>query len=361
VKHRSKGEGTVYQRSDGLWVAQLTLPNHKRITKYAKSQREVRDWLFLKRKELAEGTYANDERMTVNVFIDKWFELVKPRLRTSTQTVHEVMIRLHIKPAIGYIRLSQLTPVTLQHLYADKLKEGLSNRSVKYIHSIIHQMLAQALKWGLVTRNVSDAVDAPVPARKPIEPLTQPQVQSLLEVLKDDRLYCYYLVLLGCGLRRGEALALTWDCVDLDNGLVFVKKSLNAVKGKGLVVSEPKSSSAIRIVAMPEFVKDALSNKEKVVESSYVFCTSKGTPFSPRNINRHFKKVLQKANLPQTIRLHDLRHTFVSYMLFQDVPVKDVQVIAGHADFSTTKEIYGHLMPGAQKEAAKKMDSLFNA
>jgi integrase len=361
AKRRSKGEGTVYQRPDGLWVAQITLPDKRRITKYAKSQREVRDWLFLKRKELAEGTFANDERMTVNVFIDKWFELVKPRLRISTQTVHEVMIRLHIKPTIGYIRLSQLTPVTLQHLYADKLKEGLSNRSVKYIHTIIHQMLSQALKWGLVNRNVSEAVDAPIPIQKPVEPLTQTQVQRLLGALKDDRLYSFYVVALGCGLRRGELLALTWDCVDLDNGLLYVKKSLQAQKGKGLVSGEPKSPSSRRTIAMPDFVKNALASKEKVVESPYVFCTSKGTPFSPRNIVRHFKSVLKKANLPQTIRLHDLRHTFVSYMLSQNVPVKDVQVIAGHADFSTTMDIYGHLMPGAQKEAAKKMDGLFNA
>jgi len=362
AKRRSKGEGTVYQRPDNLWVAQITLPDHKRITKYGKSQKEVREWLLLKRKELSDGVMANDERLTVSIFLDKWYEdIAKPRLRPSTQTVHEVMIRLHIKPQIGYIRLSQLTPVHLQNLYTEKLKEGLSNRSVKYIHTIIHQMLGQALKWGLVKRNVSEAVDAPIPNSKPIEPLTQAQVQSLLEALKDDRLYSFYVVALGCGLRRGELLALTWDSVDLDNGLLYVKKSLQAQKGKGLVSGEPKSPSSRRTIAMPDFVKNALATKEKVVESPYVFCTSNGTPFGPRNIVRHFKKTLKKANLPQTIRLHDLRHTFVSYMLSQNVPVKDVQVIAGHADFSTTMDIYGHLMPGAQKEAAKKMDGLFNA
>jgi len=167
--------------------------------------------------------------------------------------------------------------------------------------------------------------------------------------------------MLGCGLRRGEALALTWDSLDLENGTLYVKQSLQQLTGQGLVVSTPKSESSRRVVIMPEFVKKALvEHKEKqTVKSEFVFCTSNGTPFSPRNIVRHFKKTLRIAGLPDTIRLHDLRHTFVSFMLAQNVPPKDVQAIAGHASFKTTMDIYGHLMPGAQREAAKKMDKLF--
>jgi integrase len=360
AKRRSKGEGTIYQRPDGLWVAQITLPEGKRRTKYSKDQKTVREWLLLKRKELSDGTLTDPTKITVGGFLNRWFETVKPRLRTSTQVIHEVMIRKHIKPEIGYIKLTHLSALHLQNLYTLKLKT-LSKRSVKYIHTIIHQMLDQARKWTLVIHNVSDAVDSPTPDKKPVEPLTRTQVKHLLGVLKDDRLYAYYVILLGCGLRRGEGLALTWDCIDLDTGTITVKKSLQQVKGEGLVVGEPKSRSAYRIVAMPNFVVEALIDQKKVVESPYVFCTSNGTPFSPRNIDRHFKKKLEEAGLPNSIRLHDLRHTFVSFMLSQNVPPKDVQVIAGHADFSTTMDIYGHLMPGARKEAAQKMDKLFNA
>jgi integrase len=359
-KRRSKGEGTIYQRPDGLWVAQITLPEGKRRTKYSRDQKTAREWLLLKRKELSDGTLTDPTKITVNKFIDKWFEVVKPRLRISTQVVHEVMIRKHIKPEIGYIRLTQLNAIHLQNLYTLKLKT-LSKRSVKYIHTIIHQMLDQAVRWNIIVRNVSNSVSSPPPDKKPVEPLTQGQVQQLLATLQNDRLYAYYVILLGCGLRRGEGLALTWDCVDLDAGTITVKKSLQQLKGKGLVVGEPKSRSAYRIVSIPNFVIEVLVNQKKVVESPYVFCTSKGTPFSPRNIDRHFKRKLKEAELPTSIRLHDLRHTFVSFMLSQNVPPKDVQVIAGHADFSTTMDIYGHLMPGARKEAAQKMDKLFNA
>jgi len=186
-------------------------------------------------------------------------------------------------------------------------------------------------------------------------------VNILLNHIKDDRLFALYVVYLGLGLRRGEALALQWDCVNFDSGFVLVKRSLQNIKGKGIVVSEPKSKSSHRIVAMPEFVQHTLQRHKEmqIVESDFVFCTSKGTPFSPRNIVKYFKKALREAGLPTTIRIHDLRHTFVSYMLSQNVPPKDVQMIAGHADFSTTMDIYGHLMPGAQEAAAKKMDELF--
>ena len=111
TKRRSKGEGTIYQRPDGLWVAQITLPEGKRRTKYSKDQKAAREWLLQKRKELSEGTLTDPTKITVSDFLDKWFEdVAKPKLRTSTLVVHEVMIRLHIKPAVGHIRLTQLSP-----------------------------------------------------------------------------------------------------------------------------------------------------------------------------------------------------------------------------------------------------------
>ncbi len=362
TKRRSHGEGSIYQRKDGLWVGQIKLVDGRRKFKYTKTQREAREWLQKEQHALSEGIFIVNEKTTVNEFIDRWFEdIAKPSLRPSTIVSHESIIRVHIKPAIGLLRLIQLTPVHLQNLYSKKLKSGLSKRTVKYIHTLMHQCLTQALKWGLVTRNVAEAVETPKPDKKAVRPLTQEQVGKLVEILREDRLLPLYVVYLGCGLRRGEALALTTDCIDWENGLIRVNKTIQAITGKGLVMGEPKSESSRRSIAMPEFVRQTLAEHlaHQRIESEYVFCTSKGTPFSPRNIVRHFKKVLKQADLPQTTSIHDLRHTFVSFLLSQNVPPKDVQVIAGHADFSTTMNIYGHLMPGAQKEAAKKMDRLF--
>jgi integrase len=127
------------------------------------------------------------------------------------------------------------------------------------------------------------------------------------------------------------------------------------------VVGEPKGDRSRRKVALPDFTRRVLAEHlaTRKVQSQYVFCTSKGTPFSPRNVLRHFKVILERAGLPTTIHIHHLRHTFVSYQLAAGTPASDVQKIAGHASFSTTVDIYGHLMDGAHRESAKKMDALF--
>jgi integrase len=342
AKRRAHGEGSIYQRKDGLWVAQILHPSGRRKYKYAQTQKDAKEWLQKEQRAIFDGLVVVDEKVLFGDFIDRWFEdVAKPMLRPATITVHESVIRLHIKPEIGNIRLTQLSPAHLQNLYSQKLKSGLSKRTVKYIHTVIHRSLNQALKWGLVARNIAEAVEVPKPDKKAVEPLTPLQVAKLLDTLKGDRLYPFYVTALGCGLRRGELLALTWDCIDWDQGLIRVKKTLQAFTGKGLVIGEPKSDSSRRVVAMPEFVQKTLADLlvHRSVVSDYVFCTSHGTPFGPRNIVRHFKAILKKAGLPSTIRLHDLRHTFVSLMLSQNVPPKDVQVMAGHADCSTTMNL----------------------
>ena len=361
---RARGEGTIYfMEKRNLWVGQLTLPDGKRRTKYAKTQKAVKDWLLVQRKSIAEGILIDDQKITIKEFVHRWLDDVAVhRLRTSTFITDQRIVRNHIDPTIGHLRLTELKPAHLQNLYSEKLKSGLSKRTVRYIHTIIHQSLDQALKWGLVARNVADAAETPTPDQRPVVPLTKEQVGRLLEVLKGDRLYPLYVVFIGCGLRRGEALALTVDCIDFEENVIYVRKTIQSITGHGLVLSEPKTVRSRRAVAMPDFVKNVLKDhlEHRTVESEFVFCTSVGTPFLPRNIMRYFKRTLKQAGLPDSIRIHDLRHTFVSLLLSKNTPPKDVQEIVGHASFSTTVDIYGHLMPGAIHEAAKKMDDFFD-
>jgi integrase len=362
MKRRLKGDGSIYRNRKGLWVAQFELPNGKRKYKYAHTQKEGRYWLDDQRKAFREGTLVTDDKTTIKEFIARWVEEVcRHNHRLSTLSTNESILKRHIYPALGDIRLSQLNPPHLQALYSQKLDEGLSKRTVRYIHTLIHRALDQALKWGLVARNVAEAVQSPIPDKHEAEPLTQAQVTRILEALQGDRLYPFYVLLLSTGLRKGEALALTTDNLNLQEGVVVVKKTLNFIRGKGLVVGDPKSKRSRRVIALPDFAREVLARHlaERSVSSAYVFCTSNGTPFGPRNIMRHFKRVLRKAGLPETIRVHDLRHTFVSFMLAENVPASDVQKIAGHASFSTTVDIYGHLMNGAQREAARKINKLF--
>lgn len=361
-KRRSRGEGSIfYYEKKGLWVAEITI-NGKTRRKYEKSQKEARAWLLEMRKQAAGGMVVDDRKLTVSQFIDRWFDdVAKPALRPATIQAHESIIRNHIKPEIGDIRLSELTPLQLQALCSQKLKDGLSNRTVKYIRTIMHQALDTALEWGLVARNVADSVKTPALEKKPFVPLTKEEVWKLLDILQNDRLFPLYVLFLGCGLRRGEALALTWDCIDFEKCTIHVRKTLQLITGQGLVVGEPKSESSRRSVAMPDFVLATLHShfEKRNPGSEYVFVTSKGTPFIPRNIVRHFKATIKKAGLPDKTRIHDLRHFFVSWLLSKNTPPKDVQAIVGHAQFSTTVDIYGHMMPEANKNAADKMNGLF--
>jgi integrase len=362
-KRRSRGEGNIRFRSDkNLWVAEFTYAPGKKKSKYGKSQKAVRDWLEAQKRLARDGLLVAHDKVTFGEFLKRWFdEVARHNLRASTLASHESVMRRHILPTLGDVQLGQLAPAHIQSLYSQKLDEGLAKKTVKYIHTIIHQALAQALKWCLVVRNVSEAVELPSGRQHRVDALTKAQISQLLRALEGDRLFPFYVLLISTGLRKGEALALTLDCVNLEEGIITVNKTLNFISGKGLVIGEPKSDRSRRKVALPDFTRRVLTEHlaTRKTQSQYVFCTSKGTPFGPRNMLRHFKAVLQRAGLPGTVRIHDLRHTFVSYQLAAGTPASDVQKIAGHASFSTTVDIYGHLMDGAHRESAKKMDALF--
>jgi integrase len=363
TKRRGNNEGSIIYREDKkLWQGHFSLPNGKRKYKYGKTQKEVRVWIDEQRKLQNEGRLVLDDKATFGEFLKKWFEEVaKHNLRPTTLISHESLMRRHILPTLGGIKLTDLKPAHIQTLYSQKLEEGFAKKTVKYIHNIIHQALVHALKQGMVTRNVSEAVQLPSASKHRVDALSRAQVGLLLTALEGDRLYPYYVLLLSTGLRKGEGLALTLDDLDLEAATIRVNKTLNFIIGKGLVVGETKSERSRRKVALPEFAVEVLRRHlaGRDVQSQYVFATSAGTPFSPRNALRHFKKVLKKAGLPEKTRIHDLRHTFVTHMLAFGVPPKDVQEIVGHASFGTTMDIYGHLLDGAHAQAAKKMNQLF--
>lgn len=363
MRRRSSGEGSLFFREDKkLWVGQITLLDGKKLTKYFKTQKEAKDWVLSQRSAYKNGVLVSASQVTVGEFLEKWMqEVIKYQVRESTFDTEQYIIRKHILPNIGPVKLSKLTPSHLQNLLAKKSEEGYSRRTVKYIHTILNQMLSQAKKWGLVGVNIAEVVSCPKVEKKQVEPLTQQEVNNFLAILKNDPLYPLYVLFLSTGLRRGEALGLKWENVDLVNGVISIKGIITTVKGK-TVWGEPKTAASRRIVSLPEYTKSVLIDHQlrQTVESEFVFCTSKGTPYSPSNILKHFKRTAKQANLPPKTTIHSLRHFFTSYALSQNVPVRDVQAILGHTDAKFTLSVYAHLMEGAQAEAAKKINKLFD-
>jgi integrase len=357
TRRRSNHEGSIFfDKSKKLWTAEILIDGKKK-RKTNKRQEVVREWLLDTRKSIQTGVYIKDDKITLADFLDRYIEDVAIHtLKPKTIESYQYLIESHIKPEIGNLKLIQIRPDHLQTLYSRKLEAGLSKRTVQYIHAVIRRSLNFAVKWGLIVRNPTDAVSAPRPPRIPPETLTVAEINTFLVVVRNHQYFPIYCIAIGCGLREGEILGLRKQDVDLENEVLQVRQTVVSVHGK-LSFGEPKSEASRRPVAMPDFVVDALREHFKKAED-LLFATRSGKPISPRNILRHFHASLAKAGLPR-VKFHSLRHTFVSLLLAKNVPPKDVQVIAGHSTFGITVDLYGHIMAGAHKEAAKKLEGIF--
>lgn len=361
VGKRPAGEGSIYFKEEKqLWVAQVTLPTGKRKTKYGKTQREVKAWLQAQREAVSKGIYTESDHMTLSAFLEQYMAGQVNSLRPKTIDSYNYLIEKHINPEIGNIKLSQLRPDHLQSLYTKKVTEsGLSKRTVQYIHAVLHKSLNQALRWNLVSRNVSDLVDPPSPEKKTPDVLNIEQTKKFMERVIGHRWELIYLIAIGGGLREGEILALSVQDIDIDKGVVYVSKALQYLPGRGLVVSEPKTATAKRNVPLPDFTLiplkeylDSLKGNQK-----FLFETSNGTPISPRNLLRHYHSILEDLGFPK-MPFHNLRHLSASIALMAGVNPKTVQQRLGHSTVSLTLNTYSHLLPGVEDEAARKMNEV---
>ncbi len=371
-KRRASGEGTIFfSEKENLWVADVSLPDGKRKRKRSKSQKVVKGWLLTQRDAIRDGTVIEKDQIRVGEFIDRYMtDVAEHTLRPKTLEAYNYLIRMHIKPEIGDIRLTQLRPENLQSLYSKKLNSGLSHRTVQFIHSVIHKALEHAGRWGLVVRNVADLVDPPSVKRKARPTFTVEELNKFLDSVKGHRWEPIYLLAAGTGLREGELLGLRWQDVSLETGIIQIQQAVQYLVGKGLVFTEPKSETSRRPVVLPNFAIEALKQQREYQghskqsangqwqETGLVFTTSNGTPISPRNLIRHFKNCLEKSGLPD-IRFHDFsRHTHASLLLAAGVHPKIVQERLGHSQISLTMDTYSHTIPSMQTEAASKIGTL---
>jgi len=332
AKRRGNGEGTISKRKNGTWCAVATVgrkPDGKLKRKYfyGRTRQEVADKLTKALGDLRQGTFIDDTSITIEKWFKTWLEEYKqPKLRPTTFESYRIMVDHHIIPAVGHTRLKDLRPEHLQHLYNEKLKTGLSSRTVRYIHTVIHAALKQALKNQLVYRNVSEATELPADNKKEARALTAEEMDKFLNILEGNRLKAAFVTLLGSGLRRGELLALKWKNIDLKEGVIHVKENLTWLPKKGIVFQSPKTEKSKRSVPLPDNVlielkkhkkaqaAEKLSAGEGYQDSGMVFCTEVGTPIIPRNFERKYKALLKKAGLTG-IKLHSLRHTYATRLL----------------------------------------------
>ncbi|MCW5829294.1 MAG: site-specific integrase [Deltaproteobacteria bacterium] len=368
-RRRGKGEGSIVERRPGQWLAVLTVgidANGRRRRKYVygTTKKAVQDKLLALRSDAARGLIVATDRMTIAEFLRRWLkDSAKLRLRPTSYDRFEWFVEKQILPRIGGVQLTALTPAHVQALYASMIRDKKSARACQHVHVILHSALNEALRWGLVSRNVCDAVRRPRHVSKPIQPLDKEQVQKFLKHTRGKRLEALMILALTTGLRQGELLALDWKDLDLAAGTVSVRKTLVEIKGE-FSIGEPKTAQSNRQVRLPEIAVQVLKvHKEKMLAegniSAPVFCDSDGGYIRKSNLlRRDFRGILKAAKLPM-IRFHDLRHTFATLSIAEGVPIKVIQEALGHSSVTLTLGTYSHVLPSMQEEAVTKLNRLF--
>jgi len=367
-KKRAQGEGSVYKRKDGLWVAQVTIQG-KHVSKYFKMQSEARIWLQSTRTQIQDGLTLAGAQTFLKDFLEHWLKSYASSVRPNTIRSYAGVIQYHILPALGNIKLKDLSIDRIQMFYNNETENGTSPRMVQYIHSVLRRSLNFALRWGLLVRNPALGAIRPKLLKTEMKTLNGDQVRVFLSAAKGTRNEALFWIAVSTGLREGEILGLKWSDLDWKTKRLQVKRQLQRLKGEGLVLTEPKSAAGKRLIILSSATLTVLQKhlnlqqEEKMFagenwqENDLIFPSTLGTPLDPSNMSKDFKDTLKMARLPN-IRFHDLRHTAASLMLLQGIHPKIVQERLGHSDISLTLNTYSHVIPTMQEEAAEKMDEI---
>lgn len=369
-----------------------------------KAEKAARLWEAETRRQVEAAAYVPPTRQTVAEFLDEWLEKdAKPNVKARTYERYQEIVNVHLKPALGATRLDRLTPAAIAGLLVEKREAGLSGRTCLHIYRVLHRALNVAVTWGLVGRNVCDAVRPPKADEEAPVGLSADQVEALLEAARTveetrpdgtverrpHRLYPLFLTAVHTGMRQGELLALRWEDVDLDAGVALVRRALEK-PGKQPVFTTPKNHKP-RVVPLAPEVVEALKQLrvEQEIERAFfgkdyedyalVFAQPNGRPLDGHSLTRwHLKRLVKKVNdrakaleekakaegvalaqrpvrLPENLRFHDLRHTFVSRALQAGANPRAVSEIAGHHDPGFTLRRYAHALPQDTKEAVQRL------
>jgi len=366
--------GSIRKRGDRSWELTIDLGRDaggRRRRKFvnlkgtkAQAQQKLRELLT----SLDKGISLDTSKVSLGEFLERWLHEYA-ETNTSPRTVmgYQEKVRNHLMPHLGAIPLAKLTPQHIQSRYSEMLDNGLSPRTVLHVHRILREALKHAVKWGLLIRNVCDAVDPPKPQRKEMAVLDGVDIQRFLDVAASARYGSVFFLALYTGMRRSELLGLRWTAVDLSAKTISVKETLQRIQGKGLMVLQPKTARSRRLVSLPPSAVALLGGlkvKQRELrvtlgidwsESDYVFSQADGRPFFPEKVSQAFASVIKDAGLPH-IRLHDLRHTHATMMMQQGVNPKIVSERLGHASVVITLDTYSHVLPGIQEEAALRFE-----
>lgn len=373
------GSGTIRQRKDGTWEARYTVGRdpgtgrQKQKSVYGKTKAEVAQKLRRATAELDAGTYMEPSRMTVGAWLDVWHREYLGSVKASTAAQYEYLLRVRIKPAIGAVKLSALTAPMIQHMYNDAGKSGLSPKSVRNLHGVMHKALNQAVKLGYIRANPCAACELPRVEKKEMQTIPPERIGEFMAAIRQDAYATVYYVDLFTGLRQGEILGLTWDCVDFTRGTLTISRQLQKERGPGgqcRLVS--LKNDRTRILTPAPSVMDLLRSVQRQQKENrlkagsawsnpmnLVFTGPLGGHLSSVTVYNHFKRIAQALGFPQ-VRFHDMRHTFATLSLQNGDDIKTVSENLGHATTAFTLDVYGHVTEQMRKESASRMQAFID-
>ena len=335
-----------------------------------KSKKVVAQKLRAAMADLDAGTYKAPCKMTVAQWLDIWVAEYLNSVKPLTKHNYNKQVQKHFKPALGAVRLDALDTHTIQRFYNSLSASGLSPKTVKNLHGILHCALQQAIACDYLSRNPADACKLPKVTKPEIKPLEPVEIARLLKEAEQDDYCNLFIVAMFTGMRQGELLGLAWECVDFKSGIITVKQQLQCKDGN-YFLETPKSGKNRTILPAP-IVMDALRNQlqrqqieqeqaGKMWDNQFnlVFTDALGKYLVRRTVVKHFKKISQRAGISDDARFHDLRHSFAVSSLYAGDDIKTVQANLGHATAQFTLDVYGHVTQKMRQESANRMQKFY--
>lgn len=335
-----------------------------------KTQREVREKMAAATVSVDSGSYHDPVKTTVSAWMDSWAEAYLEDVKPLTVASYKATIKNHINPALGAVHLGQLQPHDIQ-LFYNRLSKDHSAKTVRNVHGVLHRALQQAVKNGMLPINPSAACTVPRREKPEIKPLTDAQMNDLLSAIQGDTYEDHLTVCLFTGLREGELLGLTWDCINLDTGVVTIKQQLQRERKKGSRhYLAPTKNSKPRTITVAPFVLRILK-RQKVKQAqqrllagpmwepaipNLVWTGPRGQNVDPTVLYKHLKAAARAIGRPD-LRVHDLRHSYAVTALRAGDDIKTVQETLGHATAAFTLDVYGHVTEDMKKESAARMEN----
>jgi integrase len=368
----ANGEGSVYQRKDGRWVAAAYLPvvtgGRRRVSVYGKTRQEARAKLRELLDRAERNIPATPANLTVAAYLAEWLAHIRRHVRPSTYVGYETNVRLHLVPRIGKMKVARLAVRDVRLLVDGMRNDGHKARVVQHVHATLRAALEHAYREEIVPRNVAKPVRVEQPRpEKPREPLTADEAMHLLKDVADHRHAALWTLMVMLGLRRSEACGLRWEHVDFEARTVRIAQTVQRVDGK-LRELPTKTRRSNRTVPLPPRCLYALAEHHRRLQEAYgdgpgkpwrpvgyVFGTPWGTPLEPRNLTRMWVKLCQDLSV-RTVPLHALRHTCVSLLLALGVHPRVVMEIVGHSAIEMTMNVYGHVNLDTQRVALDRLD-----